>query len=236
MYERRGREPVRAVAGASLDRRARPDRRPRRRVGLRQVTPRARGGRDGATGGGSVRFEGARREAAHAAARPRELARLQMVFQNPFSSLNPRRKVGAQLGDALALLGLARRAGGGGARRGAARAGRPPPRPRPLASAPVLGRSAPADRDRAGARGRTVGDRARRAARLARRLGAGADREPPRRPLAPALARPAAHLPRPRDRPARRRRRSPSCTSASSSRRRRRSSCGRCRSIRTPRR
>ena len=27
-------------------------------------------------------------------ARPRELARLQMVFQNPFSSLNPRRRVG----------------------------------------------------------------------------------------------------------------------------------------------
>jgi oligopeptide/dipeptide ABC transporter ATP-binding protein len=31
------------------------------------------------------------------------------VFQNPFSSLNPRRKVGEQIGDALAVLGLAPR-------------------------------------------------------------------------------------------------------------------------------
>ena len=42
-------------------------------------------------------------------ARPRELVRLQMVFQNPFSSLNPRRRVGEQIGDALAVLGLAPR-------------------------------------------------------------------------------------------------------------------------------
>ena len=43
-------------------------------------------------------------------ARPRELARLQMVFQNPFSSLNPRRRVGDQIGDALDVLGVASRA------------------------------------------------------------------------------------------------------------------------------
>ena len=36
------------------------------------------------------------------AARPRELVRLQMVFQNPFSSLNPRRTIGAQLAEAIA--------------------------------------------------------------------------------------------------------------------------------------
>jgi oligopeptide/dipeptide ABC transporter ATP-binding protein len=35
--------------------------------------------------------------------------RLQMVFQNPFSSLNPRRKVGEQIGEALLVLGVARR-------------------------------------------------------------------------------------------------------------------------------
>jgi len=34
-------------------------------------------------------------------ARPADQVRLQMVFQNPFSSLNPRRKVGAQIGDGL---------------------------------------------------------------------------------------------------------------------------------------
>ena len=38
--------------------------------------------------------------------RDRELARLQLVFQNPYSSLNPRRKIGSQLADALATLGL----------------------------------------------------------------------------------------------------------------------------------
>ena len=44
-------------------------------------------------------------------ARPRELARLQMVFQNPYSSLNPRRKVGSQLADALDALDLTPRRG-----------------------------------------------------------------------------------------------------------------------------
>jgi peptide/nickel transport system ATP-binding protein len=46
-------------------------------------------------------------------ARPRELVRLQLVFQNPFSSLNPRRKVGSQLGDALDALDLGPRRGRG---------------------------------------------------------------------------------------------------------------------------
>ena len=35
-------------------------------------------------------------------ARSAQLVRLQLVFQNPYSSLNPRRKVGAQLADGLA--------------------------------------------------------------------------------------------------------------------------------------
>ena len=39
-------------------------------------------------------------------ARPRELVRLQLVFQNPYSSLNPRRKIGAQLTDAVDALDL----------------------------------------------------------------------------------------------------------------------------------
>ena len=37
--------------------------------------------------------------------------RLQLVFQNPYSSLNPRRKVGAQLADALDALDLVPRRG-----------------------------------------------------------------------------------------------------------------------------
>src|SRR5579862_7460853 len=55
---------------------------------------------------GSVVFEG--REVPHLGrrGRARELARLQLVFQNPYASLNPRRKVGSQLSDALDTLDL----------------------------------------------------------------------------------------------------------------------------------
>jgi peptide/nickel transport system ATP-binding protein len=57
---------------------------------------------------GSVVFEG--REVAHLGrrGRSRELARLQLVFQNPYASLNPRRRVGSQLADALGDLGILR--------------------------------------------------------------------------------------------------------------------------------
>ena len=41
-------------------------------------------------------------------ARPRELTRLQLVFQNPYSSLNPRRRVGEQIGDGIVDDGAAR--------------------------------------------------------------------------------------------------------------------------------
>src|SRR5207244_1691591 len=55
---------------------------------------------------GTVTFEGRRVTPLSRRARPRELARLQMVFQNPYSSLNPRRRIGAQLADALDVLDL----------------------------------------------------------------------------------------------------------------------------------
>ena len=42
-------------------------------------------------------------------ARGRHDARLQMVFQNPYASLNPRRRIGRQIADSLAILGLADR-------------------------------------------------------------------------------------------------------------------------------
>jgi oligopeptide/dipeptide ABC transporter ATP-binding protein len=53
-----------------------------------------------------VRFEGRPVTPLRRRARARELARLQLVFQNPYSSLNPRRKVGAQIADALDVLDL----------------------------------------------------------------------------------------------------------------------------------
>ena len=93
-YERRGLPPVRAVAGASLD--VEPgvivglvgesgcgkSTLARAAVGL--VAPRS----------GTIRFEGREVRPLNRGARPREQVGLQMVFQNPFSSLNPRRRVG----------------------------------------------------------------------------------------------------------------------------------------------
>jgi oligopeptide/dipeptide ABC transporter ATP-binding protein len=111
VYERRGREHVRAVAGASLavergqvvglvgESGCGKSSLARAAVGL--IRPAA----------GSVVFEGREVTPLTRRARPRDLARLQMVFQNPYSSLNPRRKVGPQIGDALDALGLTPRRG-----------------------------------------------------------------------------------------------------------------------------
>ena len=105
VYERRGRERVRAVAGASLtvergqivglvgESGCGKSSLARASVGLVPVA------------GGTVVFEGREVTPLTRRARPRELARLQLVFQNPYSSLNPRRKVGSQLADALGVLG-----------------------------------------------------------------------------------------------------------------------------------
>jgi oligopeptide/dipeptide ABC transporter ATP-binding protein len=105
-YERRGRDPVRAVAGASLAVER------GQIVGLvgesgcgKSTLARAAVGMV-APAGGQIRFEGHAVEPLTRRARPRELARLQLVFQNPFSSLNPRRTVGAHLADALQILDL----------------------------------------------------------------------------------------------------------------------------------
>src|SRR5262249_58199131 len=52
---------------------------------------------------GQVLFEGREVSPLTRRARPRELVRLQLVFQNPYSSLNPRRKVSSQLADGIAV-------------------------------------------------------------------------------------------------------------------------------------
>jgi peptide/nickel transport system ATP-binding protein len=60
---------------------------------------------------GTVLFDGHEVTPLRRRARSRELVRLQLVFQNPYSSLNPRRKVGSQLADALDALELVSRRG-----------------------------------------------------------------------------------------------------------------------------
>lgn len=55
---------------------------------------------------GSIWFEGRKLTRLNRRGRSRDEARLQLVFQNPFSSLNPRRKIGAQVADPLEILNL----------------------------------------------------------------------------------------------------------------------------------
>ena len=60
--------------------------------------------------GGQVLFNGKPVRPLGALARPRSQIGLQMVFQNPFESLNPRRKIGSQILDGMLGSGLGRRA------------------------------------------------------------------------------------------------------------------------------
>lgn len=106
-YARRGRDPVRAVVDASLSVAS------GEIVGLvgesgcgKSTLARAAVGLI-APSGGAVVFDGRELQPLTRRARDRHDARLQMVFQNPYASLNPRRRVGPQIADAFGILGLA---------------------------------------------------------------------------------------------------------------------------------
>ncbi|HTT90921.1 MAG TPA: ABC transporter ATP-binding protein [Acidimicrobiales bacterium] len=102
-YARRGHTPVRAVIGASLT------------VGVGEIV-----GLVGESGcgkstlgraavgllrpsAGEVRYRGEPVQALWRGPRPAKFRSLQMVFQDPYSSLNPRRRVGRQIADAIRL-------------------------------------------------------------------------------------------------------------------------------------
>ena len=182
---------------------------------------------------GSIEFAGEPVTTLTRRARPRHLRRLQMVFQDPNSSLNPRRSVGDQLEFAPSAAPTCRPTGLPRPR--AARHGRPAGRRVPSRAGRVQRRAAAADLHRPGARRRPVGDHRGRADLRAGRVGAGPDRQPTvslARDLNLgvlfishdlAIVRHVADSSR-------------SCTSARWSRARRRRGCGSGRSTRTRRR
>jgi len=113
-YRRTGVAPTRAVAGVSLALER------GRILGLvgesgcgKSTLAKAAVGMVGVSSG-SIAFEGRPVTPLRRRARPAELVRLQMVFQNPYSSLNPRRKIGVQVAEAIRLS----RAGARGRERG----------------------------------------------------------------------------------------------------------------------
>jgi peptide/nickel transport system ATP-binding protein len=108
VYRSRGGPDVRAVAGASVAVDA------GRIVGLvgesgcgKSSLARAVVGLV-APAAGEILFEGTPLPALRRRARSRREARVQMVFQNPYASLNPRRTIGDQLADGLALRAVER--------------------------------------------------------------------------------------------------------------------------------
>ena len=108
--------------------------------------------------------------------------RMQMIFQDPFASLNPRWRVGEIIAEPIHAFGSGQPAGRGGAGRRTLEPGRPASRRRAKISARVLGRPAPAHRDRARDRVEPGFHRLRRADLGARRLDPGADPQPDARP------------------------------------------------------
>ncbi len=145
--------------------------------------------------GGKIIFDG--RDITHLSrAEMRPIRReMMMIFQDPYASLNPRKRVGFIVAEPLEVHGIGTDAGEQAPRAGAARGRRPQPGALQPLPARVLGRPAPADRRRARARRQPEADRLRRAGLGARRLGAGADPEPAQGPADASSGSPTSSSP-----------------------------------------
>ena len=155
---------------------------------------------------GQVRFEGEDLLAFSEADLRARRRRMQLIFQDPYASLNPRMTVGTMLGEPLMLHGLARREGERRARVGELLdSGRPAARPCPAISARILRWSTPAARHRPRPRFRAQADRGGRAGVGARRLDPGASHQPDALLAASLRLGLRLHQPRSRGREAHRR-------------------------------
>ena len=169
---------MRAVDHVDLAVSARRGRRSRRRVGMRQVDARpARGRTAAAVGRRALLARHAARQARASDARKQQL-KLQMIFQDPYASLNPRMRVVDIVGEAPVAHRLIGARAAPRVRRDDAQSRRARSDADAPVSAPVLGRPARAHRHRARARGEAGISRLRRIGRRARRVDPGAGAEP----------------------------------------------------------
>ena len=133
---------------------------------------------------GEISLDGARIEQLSRADMRPYRQDLQVVFQDPYSSLNPRMRARDIVAEPMHEFRTRLEIRDRGAGRDAVREGRPAPRPDDPLSARVLRRPAPASRDRPRPGPAPQADRVRRGRLRARRLGAGAGDQPAGRPAA----------------------------------------------------
>ena len=148
---------------------------------------------------GEISFEGINLVTASPAEMQAVRRKVQVIFQDPYSSLNPRMTVGQIIGEPLHVYDLVSSGKAGRrARRGAARPGRAAAGNGDALSAPALRRAAPARRHRPRARHGAVLHRLRRGGVGARRVDPGPDHQSAGGPAAQVRPRLSVHRPRPR--------------------------------------